>query len=158
MARVAAPIQKNLERMGVTMTIRQVDTTQYTQRMRKQDYDMIDRGYDPMYYPNLDVKEIRRSDYTNSTYNMAGVQDPALDYLVDGIVANQASEKALLPWGRAFDRVLTWNYYVMPMWYLGKYRVAYWNKFSRPSIMPKYDLGVGTWWVDKDKEAKLPKK
>ena len=53
--------------------------------------------------------------------------------------------------------MLTWNYYVMPMWYLSKFRVAYWNKFSRPSIRPKYALGLGTWWMDKDKEAKLPK-
>jgi microcin C transport system substrate-binding protein len=158
MARVAAPIQRNLERMGVAMTVRQVDTTQYTERMRKQDYDMIDRGYDAMYYPNLDVKKIWRSNYIDSTYNTANIQDPAIDYLVDGIVANQASEKALLAWGRAFDRVLTWNYYVMPMWHLGSYRIAYWNKFARPSVMPKYDLGLGSWWIDKAKEAKLPNK
>jgi microcin C transport system substrate-binding protein len=158
MGRVAAPIQKNLDRMGVAMTIRQVDTTQYVNRMRNRDYDMIDRGYDPMYYPSLDVKEIWRSDYIDSTYNMAGVQDPAIDYLVDGIVANQANEKALLAWGRAFDRVLTWNFYVMPMWNLGKYRIAYWNKFGRPLVIPRYDLGLGTWWIDKDKEAKLPKR
>jgi len=158
MDRVAAPIKKNLERMGVAMTIRQVDTTQYVNRMRSRDYDMIDRGYDPMYYPSLDVKEIWRSDYIDSTYNMAGVKDPAIDYLVDGIMANQANEKALLAWGRAFDRVLTWNYYVMPMWHLGQHRIAYWNKFSRPVVVPKYDIGVNTWWLDKDKEAKLPKR
>jgi len=158
MARVAAPIAMNLERMGVTMTIRQVDTTQYTERMRKQDYDMIDRGYDPMYYPSTDVNYIWRSTYIDSSYNMANVQDPAIDYLVDGIVAHQTDEKALLSWGRAFDRVLTWNFYVIPMWHLGEYRIAYWNKFSRPSILPKYDLGLGTWWIDKDKETRLPKR
>jgi microcin C transport system substrate-binding protein len=158
MERVAAAIKKNLERMGVTMNIRVVDTTQYTKRMRSLDYDMIDRGYDPMYYPSLDVKEIWRSDYIDSTYNMAGIQDPAIDYLVDGIVANQANDKALVAWGRAFDRVLTWNYYVMPMWHLGKYRIAYWNKFGRPPVAPKYDLGLDTWWIDAAKESKLPKK
>lgn len=158
MERVAAPIKKNLERMGVTMKIRVVDTTQYTKRMRDRDYDMIDRGYDPMYYPSLDVKQIWRSDYIDSTYNMAGIQDPVIDYLVDGIIANQADEKALEAWGRAFDRVLTWNYYVMPMWQLGKYRAAYWNKFGRPQTMPRYDLGLSTWWIDPAKEAKLPRK
>jgi len=158
MGRVAAPIQKNLERMGVTMTIRQVDTTQYTKRMRSLDYDMIDRGYDANAYPSLDLKEIWRSDYIDSTYNMAGVQDPAIDYLIDGIVANQSNEKALLAWGRALDRVLTWNYYVMPMWNLSKFRIAYWNKFARPQIRPKYALGLDSWWIDKDKEAKLPNK
>jgi microcin C transport system substrate-binding protein len=158
MGRVAAPIQKNLERMGVTMTIRQVDTTQYVNRMRNLDYDLIDQGFGPNAYPGLDLKEVWRSDYINSTYNTAGVQDPAIDYLIDGIVAHQTDEKALLYWGRALDRVLTWNYFVMPMWNLSSFRIAYWNKFSRPSLRPKYDLGLVSWWMDADKEAKLPKK
>ena len=118
MGRVAAPIQRNLERMGIAMTIRQVDVTQYVNRMRNRDYDMIDRGYDANAYPSLDLKQIWRSDYIDSTYNTAGVQDPAVDYLIDGIAAHQADEKALLAWGRAFDRVLTWNFYVVPMWNL----------------------------------------
>jgi len=158
MERVAASVKRNLERMGVTMTIRMVDTTQYTKRMRSQDYDMIDRGYDPMYYPGLDVKAIWRSNYIDSSYNLTGVQDPTIDYFVDGIVANQSNPKALLAWGRAFDRVLTWNHYVIPTWSIGKYWIAYWDKFGKPAVTPKYALGIGTWWIDPAKEAKLPKK
>ncbi len=155
--RVAVPIQKNLERMGVTMNIRVVDPTQYTKRMRDRDFDLIDRGFDANAYPSLDLRLVWRSTYMDSTYNMAGVKDPAIDYLIDGIVANQDNEKALLAWGRALDRVLTWNYYVMPMWGQSKFRVAYWNKFSRPPIRPKYSLGLDNWWLDSAKEAKLPK-
>jgi microcin C transport system substrate-binding protein len=157
MERVAVPIQKNLERMGVTLNIRLVDPTQYTKRMRDRDFDMIDRGFDANAYPSLDLRLVWRSTYMDSTYNMAGVQDPAIDYLIDGIVANQDNEKALLAWGKALDRVLTWNYYVMPMWGNSKFRVAYWNKFSRPPIRPKYSLGLDNWWLDSAKAAKLPK-
>jgi microcin C transport system substrate-binding protein len=156
MERVAATVKKNLERMGVTMNIRMVDTTQYVNRMRNRDYDMIDRGFDPLYYPSTDLNEIWRSDYIDSTYNQAGVQDPAIDYLVDGIVANQGNEKELLEWGHALDRVLTWNFYVMPMWHLGQYRVAYWNKFGRPDVLPRYSLGLETWWIDPVRESRLP--
>ena len=158
MGRVAAPIQKNLERMGIAMTIRQVDVTQYVNRMRNRDYDMIDRGYDANAYPSLDLKQIWRSDYIDSTFNTAGVQDPAVDYLIDGIAAHQADERALLAWGRALDRVLTWNFYVVPMWNLSEFRIAYWNKFARPQLRPKYDLGLDSWWIDPDREAKLPRK
>jgi microcin C transport system substrate-binding protein len=159
MARVAAPFQKNLARMGITMNIRLLtDTSQYVNRMRHRDYDMIDRGYDANPYPSIDLKQIWRSDYIDSTYNMAGVQDPAVDYLIDGIAARQTNEKALLAWGRAFDRVLTWNFYVVPMWNLSKFRIAYWNKFARPQLRPKYGLGLDSWWIDPAKEAKLPKK
>jgi microcin C transport system substrate-binding protein len=156
--RVAVPVQKNMERMGITMTIRLVDTTQFTNRQRSRDFDLIWGGYDANFYPNTDLKIIWRSDYMDYTYNTAGVQDPAIDKLIDGIMANQQNEQALLAWGRALDRVLTWNHYVIPHYYLSKFRVASWNKFSRPAVRPKYSLGTGSWWVDKEKEARLPKK
>jgi microcin C transport system substrate-binding protein len=158
MQRVAVPVQKNLARMGITMTIRQVDSSQYVNRLRNRDFDMIAEGYGAMAYPSTDLNDTWRSNYIDSTYNTAGVQDPAIDALVDGCVANQDNEKALLNWGHALDRVLTWNFYVIPEWYLSTFRVAYWNKFSRPAVRPKYTFGLGSWWLDKDKDAKLPKK
>ena len=158
MERIAATLKKNFERMGITMDIRMVDTTQYMNRMRKNDYDMIDYLYTPMYYPNTDLNDEWRSTYIDSTYNRPGVQDPAVDYLVDGIVANQANEKALISWGRALDRVLLWNYYMIPMWHMDKYRIAYWNEFGRPAVAPKYSIGLETWWYDPVKAAKLPKR
>jgi len=156
--RIAIPIQKNLARMGITMNIRVVDTSQFTNRWHNRDYDMVSEGYDPVFYPGPDLKIIWRSNYLDSTYNQAGVQDPAVDALIDGIEANQENPDALLSWSKALDRVLTWNFYVMPEWYLGKFRIAYWNKFSRPTVRPKYTLGLGSWWRDLDKDAKLPKK
>ena len=156
--RIAIPVQKNLERLGVTMNIRVVDTTQFTERLRDRDFDMISGGYGASFYPASDLKIVWRSDYLDYTYNTAGVQDPAVDYLVDGIEANQNDEKALLAWGRALDRVLAWNHYVIPEWHISKFRVAYWNKFSRPAVRPKYALGIGSWWVDRAKESRLPQR
>jgi microcin C transport system substrate-binding protein len=156
--RVALPLKNNLERMGITMNIRLVDTAQFQSRWTKRDFDMVSSGYDPVFYPNPDLKIVWRSDYIDSTYNQAGVQDPAVDALIDGVVANQENEPALQAYGRALDRVLTWNFYVIPEWHLGKYRIAYWNRFSRPALQPKYSLGFGGWWLDPAKEAKLPKR
>ena len=158
MQRVAVPVQKNLAKMGIIMNLRQVDSSQFVNRLRNRDFDMIAGGYGAMAYPSTDLNDIFRSNYMDSTYNTAGVQDPAIDALVDGCIANQENEKALLDWGHALDRVLTWNYYVIPEWYLSTFRVAYWNKFSRPAVRPKYTFGLGSWWLDKDKDAKLPKK
>ncbi len=154
--RVAIPLQDNLKKMGITMNIRMVDTTQYVNRLRDRDFDLLSGGFGATFYPSSDLAIVWRSNFLDSTYNTAGVQDPAVDYLIDGIVANQTNEPALLAWGRALDRVLTWNFYVIPEWNLSKFRVAYWDKFGRPEVRPKYDLGTGTWWIDKAKEAKLP--
>jgi microcin C transport system substrate-binding protein len=157
---IVTAVQKNMERLGITMKIRLVDTTQYVNRLRERDFDMISGGYDANFYPSSDLKIIWRSDYIDYTWNTAGVQDPAVDYLIDGIVAHQNDDQALLYWGRALDRVLTWNHYVIPEWHLSKFRVAYWDKFGRPPLdkRPKYSLGDGTWWYDPAKAAKLPKR
>ncbi len=158
MERVAVPFQKNLERMGIDMDIRLVDATQFTNRLRSRDFDMISGGYSANEYPSDDLKIVWRSDYIDYTYNIAGVQDEAVDTLIDGICANQENRDALLVYGRALDRVLTWNHYVVPQWRLGKFRTAYWNKLSRPKIRPRYGLGFDTWWYDPEKAKNIPKK
>ena len=158
MERAAIPIQKNLERMGITMNIRVVDTTQFINRLRERDFDMISSSYSANYYPSSNLKIVWRSDFIDSTYNTAGVQDPAVDYLIDGIMENQDDEDALLHWGRALDRVLTWNHYIIPEWHISSFRVAYWDKFGRPSTRPKYALGIDTWWIDRNARRKLPAK
>lgn len=145
--RIALPLQKNLERMGVEMKIRMVDTTQFTNRLRSRDYDMIAQGFGTNFYPSSNLSIVWRSNYIDSTWNSAGVQDPAVDYLIDGIIAHQNDEQALLYWGRALDRVLTWNHYVIPQWYISMFRLAYANKFAKPSVRPKYAVGLDTWWI-----------
>ena len=49
----------------------------------------------------------------------------------------------------ALDRVLLEGYYVIPNWYLGSFRIAYWDKFGRPRDNPPYSLALNTWWYDK---------
>jgi len=156
--KIGIPLQKNLERVGITMNIRKVDTSQYLNRWHDHDFDIVSSGFSPHIYPDTYLKVEWGSEYIDSTYNEAAVQDEAVDYLLAGIDENQGNEEALLHWGRALDRVLTWNHYVIPQWHLSKFRVAAWDKFSRPAVRPKYDLGVDTWWIDPAKERKLPKR
>ncbi len=154
--RIAIPLQKNLERVGITMNIRKVDPSQYLNRWHDHDFDLISSGFSSHIYPDTTLKISWGSDYIDSTYNQAAVQDEAVDYLLDGIDEHQGDDEALRSWGRAFDRVLTWNHYVIPQWHLSMFRVAAWDKFSRPAIRPKYALGIDTWWVDPAKERSLP--
>ncbi len=156
--RVAIPLQKNLKRMGITMRIRTIDTTQYLKRLRDRDFDMVSSGFSANAYPSSNLLFSWNSKFIDSTYNTAGVIDPVVDALTDDIAKNQQHPEKLLSLGRALDRVLQWNFYIIPQWYLSKYRVATWDKFERPEIMPTYDLGVDTWWVSQQKAAKLPEK
>jgi microcin C transport system substrate-binding protein len=57
---------------------------------------------------------------------------------------------------RALDRTLLWGHYVIPNLHLAAYRVAYWDKFGRPAVSPKYALGFpDTWWFDAAKASAL---
>ncbi|OAJ92638.1 extracellular solute-binding protein [Vibrio bivalvicida] len=154
----AIPFQKNLRSMGIDMKIRTVDRTQYIKRLRDRDFDMVSSRYFANPYPSSSLMIVWNSQFIDSTYNTAGVIDPAVDYLTQAIADNQQNPDKLLALGRAFDRVLQWSFYMVPQWHYSKYRVATWDKFERPEIRPEYDLGVDTWWVSKEKAAMLPEK
>lgn len=85
-----------------------------------------------------------------------GVSSPLVDNLIDQIVQHQGDKDALLTLARVLDRVLLWNYYMIPMWYTANDRFAYWNKFSMPVIRPTYAQGFDNWWFDANKAARLP--
>ncbi|HAV1487566.1 ABC transporter substrate-binding protein [Enterobacter sp. RVSM5a] len=150
------PFKKNLARLGVTMNIRQVDMAQLTNRKRSRDYDMMQTLWAAQPWPSSDLQISWASGYIDSSYNASGVKSPVIDALIAKIVAAQGDKNKLLPLGRALDRVLTWNYYMLPMWYMGEDRVARWDKFSLPAVRPVYTLGFDTWWYDVNKAAKLP--
>ncbi len=150
------PFKKNLARLGVTMNIRQVDMAQLTNRKRSRDYDMMQTLWAAQPWPSSDLQISWASGYIDSSYNAPGVKSPVIDALIAKIVAAQGDKNKLLPLGRALDRVLTWNYYMLPMWYMGEDRVARWDKFSLPAVRPVYTLGFDTCWYDVNKAAKLP--
>ncbi|HAS0919365.1 extracellular solute-binding protein [Enterobacter cloacae] len=150
------PFKHNLARLGITMNIRQVDIAQLTNRKRSRDYDMMQSLWPAQPWPSSDLQISWASSYIDSSYNAPGVKSPVVDALIAKIVAAQGDKQKLLPLGRALDRVLTWNYYMLPMWYMGEDRLARWDKFSLPAVRPIYSLGFDTWWYDVNKAARLP--
>jgi len=156
--RVTIPFKENLARVGISMNIRTVDLTQYTNRMRERDYDMRVHSLGGGAYPSDNLVLEWDSRYLDSSYNAVGVNDPVVDALVRGIADNQQDEEMLLAYGRAFDRLLLWRYYVVPQWHIDHYRVAYWNKFGRPEVIPRYSLGSSSWWFSAEAAASLPER
>src|SRR5690606_21700584 len=81
--------------------------------------------------------------------------NPVVDQLIEQLI-HANSYKTLVHQAKALDRVLLWNYYMVPGWHSGITRIAYWNRFSRPEITPRYHaLDITSWWFDKEKDAKL---
>lgn len=150
------PFQHNLQRLGITLTLREVDNSQFLSRLRSRDYDMLPTLYRAMQYPNGDLLVRWASGYLDSSYNAPGVQDPAIDQLIEAIVRHQGQPTPLRALGRALDRVLTWQQLMIPMWYSKRERYAYWDKFSQPAIRPLYGMDLDCWWYDVNKAARLP--
>jgi microcin C transport system substrate-binding protein len=86
--------------------------------------------------------------------NAIGLKDPAIDALVDQLIA-APDRHSLVMHTRALDRALLWGRYVVPNWYIGSDRVAYWNKFGKPPRVPKNGVQIDTWWIDAAKAARF---
>jgi microcin C transport system substrate-binding protein len=91
---------------------------------------------------------------TPGTRNLAGIRDPVVDQLIE-LVIQAPDRKALIARTRALDRVLLWGFYVIPHFHFRAFRIAYWDRFGRPAIAPKYAFGFDTWWIDPKKDAAL---
>ena len=147
--RVIAPFVKNLEKLGVTTKIRLVDSSQYQQRLDQFDFDVIVLSVGQSLSPGNEQNNYWTTTAadTPGSRNLAGIKDPVVDALVETLIA-AADRDSLIAAARALDRVLLWGHYVVPHWHIRYFRVAYWNKFARPAITPKYSLGFDSWWID----------
>jgi microcin C transport system substrate-binding protein len=153
--RLVAPMVQNLERLGVQATIRTVDTSQYQQRFRTFDFDIIVHSQRQSTYPGNEQRDMWTCEAANTEAadNAAGVCHPVVDALVEKIIAAPDKE-TLIATTKALDRVLQWQFYVIPQWTVENYRLAYWDKFGMPATKSKYGVTTG-WWIDAEKERRV---
>jgi microcin C transport system substrate-binding protein len=158
--RIINPYVQNLKKIGINASLRRVDPAQYERRMKTFDFDVTTQRYTMNLTPSVELKSFWGSEAAgiDGSFNLAGISDPVVDALIDKVVAAKTRDE-LVTATRAVDRVLRTGHYWVPHWYKASHNLAFWNKFSRPSIKPKYDRGViTTWWFDPAKAAELKKK
>jgi microcin C transport system substrate-binding protein len=155
--RVALFLKPSLERLGITMMVRTVDDSQYENRLRSWDYDIVVASWGESLSPGNEQRAYWSSasaDQTGSR-NYIGIKNPAIDKLIDRIIF--AKDRAeLVAATRAMDRVLIWNHYVVPQWTYGKQRTARWDRFARPATLPAYAASAfpTVWWWDPTRAGK----
>jgi microcin C transport system substrate-binding protein len=158
MERVALPFAQNLERMGIKATVRVVDSAQYQARSEDFDFDMTSDIWGQSLSPGNEQLEFwgSKAAKTPGSRNSIGIENPAVDALIQLIVTAQTREDLIIRC-RALDRVLQWNYYLVPHFHSGTYRVAFWNRFGMPEKRPDplYGYGSSGWWIDQTKDAAL---
>ncbi|MCF6780967.1 extracellular solute-binding protein [Stutzerimonas stutzeri] len=152
--RVLLPYKRNLADLGIELEIRRVDVSQYINRLRSRDYDMIVSGFGQSSSPGNEQREYWHSASADNpgSRNFIGLKDPAIDTLVEKLIAADSREE-LITRTRALDRLLLWGHYVVPNWHIKSWRVAYWNHLAHPATTPRNDIGLMTWWHKPDTAA-----
>lgn len=156
-ARITTPFIKNLERLGIQAGVRTIDAAQYKKRMDDFDFDITVDRKGMSLTPGVELRDYFHSGSANSagSENLAGMQDPVVDAILD-IIERAESRETLTDAVKALDRVLRAKHVWIPQWNKGSHTIAYWDMYDRPAVKPKYARGViDLWWVDAEKEAKL---
>jgi microcin C transport system substrate-binding protein len=153
---VINPYVENLKRLGVNAKLDRVDPAQETERTRSGDWDIVTHGFSMQLEPGTELKQWFGSETAeDSSRNLMGLADPAVDSLIDTVVAAQTADDMHAA-TRALDRVLRAKGFWVPEWFKAVYTVAYYDMFEHPENLPPYALGeTDFWWFNADKAEAL---
>jgi len=144
----------SLERIGMTVNVRMVDAAQYENRLRQWDYDIIAASWGQSLSPGNEQRGFWSSAAADQpgSRNLIGIKNPVVDTLIERVIFTKDRDD-LVAATKALDRVLLWNFYVVPQWTYRKARSARWDRFGRPSELPKYGGSAfpTVWWWDSSK-------
>ncbi|WP_426159682.1 extracellular solute-binding protein [Pseudomonas sp. TSRC2-2] len=145
--RLYQPYIVNLNSIGIDAHLRTVDRAQYKQRLDQFDFDMISMTLGQTLSPGLEQWQYFHSSQVNvkGSKNYAGIANPVVDHLLEQLLAARTRDEQVAA-GKALDRVLLWQHYSVPNWYLNYHRLAYRNRLAFVTT-PPYTLGLSAWWL-----------
>jgi microcin C transport system substrate-binding protein len=153
--RIVLPYVRNLRRLGIEARVRNIDTSQWINRVRKFDFDVVVGGWGSIDSPGNEQRA-----YWNSAgadveggVNYPGLKDKAVDELVE-LVIEARDRESLVARTRALDRVLLAHHLCVPQWYFDSDRLVFWDKFGIPPPT-REGTSYSVWWVDAEKARRL---
>jgi microcin C transport system substrate-binding protein len=157
---ITNPYINMLQKVGITASLRRVDPSQYINRVNHFDFDMLTTSLAQSDSPGNEQRDFwsTKAADTPGSRNLSGIKNPVVDALVDRVIF-ATDRDDLVAATRALDRVLLWNFYVVPQYTRPVTWLAYWNKFGVPEKQPDY-IGPDTesWWIDPARESALAAK
>jgi microcin C transport system substrate-binding protein len=157
---ISLPYVNMLKKIGIDASLRIVDPSQYVNRVNNFEFDMITAVLAQSQSPGNEQRDFWSSRAADSvgSRNYAGIKNPVVDALIDKVIFAKDREE-LVAATHALDRVLLWNFYVVPQYYRSVRWLAYWNKFGIPDKQPAYSgADTESWWIDPEKEKALEAK
>jgi microcin C transport system substrate-binding protein len=151
----------SLERTGMKVDVRVVDAAQYENRLRQWDFDIVVGSWAQSLSPGNEQRGFWSSQAADQpgSRNLVGIKNPAIDELIERVIFSK-DRAELVAATQALDRVLLWNFYVVPQWTYPYARTARWDRFAHPETMPKYGRSAfpTVWWWDAEKANKVPQR
>jgi peptide/nickel transport system substrate-binding protein len=141
---------RTLDRLGIALSVRHVDSAQYNVRLKGFDFDMVQWNWTASLSPGneqINRWSSRAADIDGSL-NLAGVKNPAADAMIEAMLQADTEEDFTAA-VRAFDRVLISGDYAIPLFYLPKVWVAYRSHLKFPSTLPLGGFDADTWWWER---------
>ncbi|MBR6412379.1 MAG: ABC transporter substrate-binding protein [Alphaproteobacteria bacterium] len=146
--RIILPYIDRLKHLGITATVRTVDTIQYKNRLDTYDYDMIVTVWGQSFSPGNEQRYFWGSAAadTEGSLNYSGIKSPVIDFLIDRIIGAESQSEHLTA-VHALDRVLLHSHLVIPHWHTPEHRYLYWDKFGIPDTVPMKGMNILDWWI-----------
>lgn len=154
--RIVLPFKRNLERLGIEVSVRLVDQSQYINRLRQFDFDVIVTGWGQSESPGNEQRDYWGSDAATraGSRNFIGIANPGIDALIE-LLIEAPDRTSLVARTRALDRALLAGHWLVPNWHLAAQRLVYWDKFGLPEVTPYKGVSIDSWWFDEEKAARL---
>jgi microcin C transport system substrate-binding protein len=156
--RGAMPFVGALNRIGIQTTARAPELSNWLYRMRSGKFDGGSQQYLPSFIPGLALRNWFSSASADREFsqNYMNLRNPVVDQLIEKVVVAN-TPRDFYAATRALDRVLLWNFYVIPTWAQPGFRVVYWDKFGQPENAPRLrrEAWLDTWWWDAEKAARV---
>ncbi|WP_253944203.1 extracellular solute-binding protein [Pseudogemmobacter hezensis] len=156
--KVIAPLVENLRAAGIDASLNIIDSAQYEVRTRnpEYDFDVTSTFFMFGYFPGSELKQwLGSTEADVSVRNLAGLKDPAVDRLIEVIMAADSHDEITTS-VHAMDRVLRAKKFRIPMWHKPGTWAAYYDMYEHPAELPPYATGeLSWWWVNPEKEAAL---
>lgn len=147
--RIVLPYQRALAKLGIRLDIRIVDATQYEERLKRYDFEMITDVYGQSHAPGNELREGFGSVSADQPAgrNRIGIKNPAVDALIEEVI--YAPDRAhVVAATRALDRILMWSHTIVPQWYNSDNWIVASNRMGRPERWPSQDPAwLAAWWI-----------
>jgi microcin C transport system substrate-binding protein len=145
--KIALEYVRDLAKIGVTASIRLVDSAQFIRRLEQYDYDMVSYRWSSTLSPGNEQTNFwgTKSADIPGARNYAGIKNPAIDALADSI-GRSTDRETLVARCHAIDRALMYGYYMIPLFYFGADMVAHTTDIHRPGTTPASGMVLESWW------------